>query len=90
MRVKSVTLAIILLISVPAFAAAAEAGANPGAAFDPPTTGSLSEAPALRPAFGEPAVRQAVPRAPEEARAAPAWCGTGRIVGSGLGFCEIN
>lgn len=89
-RANSLTLAVILLSSGLAFAAKAEAGAKPGVAFDPPTTGSISDAPGLRPAFGKPAARQAMPRAPEDVRAAPAWCGSGRIVGSGVGFCEIN
>jgi hypothetical protein len=89
-RADSVTLAVVLLGSVLTFAAAAEAGAKSGGAFDPPTTGGLPDGSALRPTFGEPVARQAVPRPPEDARAAPAWCERGRIVGSGVGFCEIN
>lgn len=90
MRTDSITLAVVLLSAGLTVAAKAETGTKPGFVFDPPTTGSISEVPALRPAFGQPVARQAMPRPPEETRSASAWCGTGRIVGSGVGFCEIN
>ncbi|SFG41660.1 hypothetical protein [Methylobacterium gossipiicola] len=90
MRANSVPLAVALLGSVLAFTGTAEAGPLSAAPFEPLTTGSLPDEQALRPTFAEPGVRPAPQRPSEDARAAPVWCGNGRIVGSGVGFCELN
>jgi len=105
-RADSVALALVLVgASLTGAATDAEARGRrtPGVAFVPAATGSIGTVPA-GPAREAPAPRAAMPRpipsvvtplvtAPVPApavRTAQVWCGSGRIVGSGIGFCEIN
>lgn len=104
MRANSVALVLIVLgtcLAGGASDAEARGRRAPGVAFVPTATGSIGSV-AAGPAREEPAAILAMPRpipsvitplvtAPaRDVRTAQAWCGSGRIVGSGAGFCEIN
>ncbi|KQT90090.1 hypothetical protein ASG60_10665 [Methylobacterium sp. Leaf469] len=106
MRADSVALAVVLLgagLFGGASDAEARGRRSPGVAFVPAATGSIGSTPA-GPVRQEPAASLAMPRpipsvvtplvtapAPvRDVRTTQVWCGSGRIVGSGAGFCEIN